>query len=484
MEELARRQATQVRLNAELDAGALAAISDMESCLRGPPSRFTNTNKNTSGFKNGFISGNRKGHDTRSTNGGAERENLPHGDKTNTNSNSTSGNARGHTFAKKAGGGERAGTSPKLSREPLPAPASAPAVSSSGPGVRASTAMAVSRDPGRDMCDDSSNTSVYRGSGDSNATDILFAEVDEAADQLFRMEQEARRGQPRTSVSATTAMTATAGGHHARAPAAPTSRFRLSAFDKEGQKQEQQLARSAEDGDQHDRDGDSDNESVSTLIPSEGGVGPPAGLGEEATSRFWKAKLKSCQAQLEEALRAHQAGQQKAMDLTRQSASDQEQIRRLTRQLQQLQQIKTKESKAKEEESLNVASLSARVVDLERELGSSRRAARQLETDKKSLEVRLHRALEEVSKQKEAVRQARGQHKDVGQGQRLEVSRLESQCQRLERQKLELLWAFKKQLKLIDVLKRQKFHLEAARVLGFTEEDFVKTLDWDSGMSA
>lgn len=53
----------------------------------------------------------------------------------------------------------------------------------------------------------------------------------------------------------------------------------------QGQKQEQQLARSAEDGDQHDRDGDSDNESVSTLIPSEGGVGPPAGLGEEATSR-------------------------------------------------------------------------------------------------------------------------------------------------------------------------------------------------------
>ncbi|CAN0554679.1 unnamed protein product, partial [Ectocarpus sp. 12 AP-2014] len=73
-----------------------------------------------------------------------------------------------------------------------------------------------------------------------------------------------------------------------------------------------------------------------------------------------------------------------------------------------------------------------------------------------SLEVRLHRALEEVSKQKEAVRQTRGQHKDLGQGQRLEMARLEGHCQRLERQKLELLSAFKKQLKLIDVLKRQK----------------------------
>lgn len=53
-----------------------------------------------------------------------------------------------------------------------------------------------------------------------------------------------------------------------------------------------------------------------------------------------------------------------------------------------------------------------------------------------SLEVRLHRALEEVSKQKEALREARGQKKGLGQEQRLEVTRLEGQCQRLERQKV------------------------------------------------
>ncbi len=54
----------------------------------------------------------------------------------------------------------------------------------------------------------------------------------------------------------------------------------------------------------------------------------------------------------------------------------------------------------------------------------------------------------------------------------------ESQVQQLEQQKQELISIFKKQLRLIDTLKRQKVHAEAAHLLTFTEQDYAEALDW------
>ncbi|XP_071611215.1 testis-expressed protein 9 isoform X2 [Heliangelus exortis] len=69
-------------------------------------------------------------------------------------------------------------------------------------------------------------------------------------------------------------------------------------------------------------------------------------------------------------------------------------------------------------------------------------------------------------------------NKDVANEELRRIEELKTENKKLQKQKEELITGFKKQIKLIDILKRQKMHLEAAKMLSFTEEEFMKTLEW------
>lgn len=94
--------------------------------------------------------------------------------------------------------------------------------------------------------------------------------------------------------------------------------------------------------------------------------------------------------------------------------------------------------------------------------------------------MRLRRALEELERHKQLLAEAR--QKDSGRAELLssEVSAVQAEVRRLERQKGELLAVVKKQMRLIDVLQRQKVHLEATKALALTEAEFMKILDWNT----
>ncbi|XP_065304500.1 testis-expressed protein 9 [Dermacentor albipictus] len=51
--------------------------------------------------------------------------------------------------------------------------------------------------------------------------------------------------------------------------------------------------------------------------------------------------------------------------------------------------------------------------------------------------------------------------------------------QQLEKQKADLLALIKKQMKLIDILKKQKIHLESTRIIQFTEEELIHLFSMD-----
>ncbi|XP_053784428.1 testis-expressed protein 9 isoform X2 [Desmodus rotundus] len=113
-----------------------------------------------------------------------------------------------------------------------------------------------------------------------------------------------------------------------------------------------------------------------------------------------------------------------------------------------------------------------------KELENKRRLQKQAVSSQSATEVRLNRALEEAEKYKLELSKLRQNNKDIANEDHKKIEALKLENRKLEKQKGELMIGFKKQLKLIDVLKRQKMHIEAARMLSFTEEEFMKALEW------
>jgi hypothetical protein len=141
----------------------------------------------------------------------------------------------------------------------------------------------------------------------------------------------------------------------------------------------------------------------------------------------------------------------------------------------QLEKLKGKGSADKDA----IEALKRENSNLKAEVQTVKKANAASEKEHKGREIRLARALEECDKFKETLSRATDETKGSTADYRKEKDRLVSQVRSLERQRAELLTAFRKQMKLIEVMKRMKVHVEASKLLEFSEEEFLKVLDWE-----
>ncbi|XP_070814440.1 testis-expressed protein 9 [Chaetodon trifascialis] len=122
--------------------------------------------------------------------------------------------------------------------------------------------------------------------------------------------------------------------------------------------------------------------------------------------------------------------------------------------------------------------LQLQVSALHKEIENLNRSHKQAAAVHSTVEVRLNRALEEVEKLKTQLSKMKQMNKDKISEEHQSKENLLAENKMLKKQKAELIVGFKKQLKLIDILKRQKMHFEAAKLLSFSEDEFMKALDW------
>nr|KAF6393976.1 testis expressed 9 [Pipistrellus kuhlii] len=226
-------------------------------------------------------------------------------------------------------------------------------------------------------------------------------------------------------------------------------------------------------------EGQLEEEGLPDYIDDDIFCGASKDIGIEAQIRFLKAKLRVMQQELDNVVCECNRKEDEIEDLKSQVKNFEEDCVRQQRTIN-LQQSQTEKYKTLfEEANKKCDGLQQQLSSVERELESKRRLQKQAATTQSATEVRLNRALEEAEKCKLELSKLRQNSKDIASEEHKKIEALKSENKKLEKQKGELMMGFKKQLKLIDVLKRQKMHIEAAKMLSFTEEEFMKALDWE-----
>jgi len=201
-------------------------------------------------------------------------------------------------------------------------------------------------------------------------------------------------------------------------------------------------------------------------------------MGAEAQIRFLKAKARVLQEELDSIAHQHHVVTEEKSKLLAQLKEAQDECERLKKnfnvQQVSLQKLKT----ALEEERKNTESKAAQYQSASKEVDSLKREKKQASTTHNATEVRLNRALEEIDKLKSQLQKQKFSGKETQDRDLHEIERLRTENKRHERMRVDTLALLKKQQKLIGILKRQVLHVEAAKLLSFTEDEFVRALDW------
>jgi len=218
---------------------------------------------------------------------------------------------------------------------------------------------------------------------------------------------------------------------------------------------------------------DEEKEELADLKLEEGIVGASK-MSSSSQVKLHKARYKAMEKNFHELAGVVQQKDREIAHFTKQRDALFSANKKLSR---QLSNIKAKEGKANriaEESENQVALLRNQLNEEKRRLKELQRLAKERDQKTRTRDIRLSRALQEAEKAKKELLASRSDNQASSTRRTERICGLQKENKQLRMDKKQLVTAFKKQMKLVDILKRQKLHMEVMKLLSFPEQTFLK----------
>mmetsp|Transcript_51247 Transcript_51247/g.81660 ORF Transcript_51247/g.81660 Transcript_51247/m.81660 type:complete len:351 (+) Transcript_51247:73-1125(+) len=205
-------------------------------------------------------------------------------------------------------------------------------------------------------------------------------------------------------------------------------------------------------------------------------------IGKDAELRLQRARYKALQKQVANMVQVSNEKEKQLMEKDKLIKHLESKLKKQEKERESLNSKMSLEKKESAELIKKCKRLEHELYSVQSDFNEYKKETKQKTESMKSNHIRLNRALEDAEKYRNLLTRYKEEHKNSNQVHNSDLLQLRNENRVLIKQKNELLSAFKKQLKLIDILKKQKIHLESAKVLQFTEQQFIKTLDIGQSM--
>jgi len=197
-------------------------------------------------------------------------------------------------------------------------------------------------------------------------------------------------------------------------------------------------------------------------------------MSESSQLKLQKARYKALEKNFQELSGALQHKDRELIELTKQRDIIFKENKKLSRQLSNATGKVSKAERIAEECENKVALLRNQVTEEKRKFKEIQRVHKEHNQKTRTKDIRLTRALEEAEKAKKELLAFRSDNRDNTTNRIQKITGLQKENKQLRSEKKKLVTAFKKQMKLVDILKRQKLHMEAMKLLSYSEDAFLK----------